>query len=74
MVDVDETGSFKTFVRSSNIIEVTSLDEDKKAKIMDDFIESINFTKETRIINRKILVFNSYAEASDDKFTTKSQF
>ena len=41
MVDVDETGSFKTFVRSSNIIEVTSLDEDKKAKIISKYLESI---------------------------------
>ena len=77
-----ELPQYATFVHSSDIITVKDFTEDKKYQLMDEFINSLQLpritcnykTIKSEIKERKCLVFNTYAEASDNRFNNMSNF
>ena len=68
----------KTVIHSSEITEVQDLSKKAKYKMMDYFITktlepTIRIYNE-RIIQRKVMVFDSYEDASEDRFANKNIF
>lgn len=60
-----------TLVWTSGINEVENITDDKKAQLMDAFISrGVGFANPSaaKILARRCLVFDSYAQASEDRF------
>lgn len=68
----------KTMIYSSDITEMEDLSEKRKYKMMDDFITktlgpTIRVYNES-VLKRKVMVFDTYEEASEDRFANKKIF
>ncbi len=75
----DFYGKIDSYVYTSEIIEVENLTEREKHRLMDKYLNQ-NFSEENyrhrddKVIDRKILVFDSYEAASKERFSTKNEF